>query len=78
MVNQDKWPPMKGTYTPQKPEDKPLMCRHRGRPSESWGKPGEYGIVHRVTPGHRQIPAQALIEWDGYTTWERLADLLPA
>lgn len=50
--------------------------KHRTKPSEPWGQPGAIGKVTRVTPAYRSIPAMAHVEWDGYSTWERLADLV--
>lgn len=56
--------------------------KHTGRPAEPWGRPGQRGVVLRVTPGYRTIPAQAFVQWDdgddGFTTWEKQADLVAA
>lgn len=49
--------------------------RHRGKPAEPFAVVGSYGLVLRVTPAAKGIPAQALVDWDGFCTWERLSDL---
>jgi hypothetical protein len=49
--------------------------KHRGKPAEPWAQEGQFGHVVRVTPGYRGVPAQAFVQWDGFTTWEKLADL---
>lgn len=57
--------------------DKPLRCRHRETPAEPYGRPGQYGVIRRITPAARGIPAQAFVQWDDFTTWERLSVLSP-
>lgn len=52
-----------------------ISCRHKGKPAEPFAKEREFGHILRVTPGSGINPAQAFVEWDGYTTWERLHDL---
>ena len=63
-----------GTY--DDPE-KPLRCRHKGKPAEPFARPGAYGIIRRITPAARGIPAQAFVVWEDHSTWERLTDLTP-
>lgn len=52
-----------------------MRVRHLARPAEPYGAIGAYGKVIRVTPSGGYIPAQAFVQWDGFTTWERLTDL---
>ncbi len=52
-----------------------IKCRHKSKPAEPFAKEREFGFIQRITPASRGIPAQAFVEWDGYTTWERLTDL---
>lgn len=58
-----------GTY----PEG--IKCRHKSKPAEPFAKDREYGYIFRITPRQGGIPAQAFVEWDGYSTWEKLEDL---
>lgn len=71
-MKEDNWPPPKGTYHGE------VKCRHRSKPAEPFGKEGQYGFIHRITPAGRHIPAQAFVEWEDFHTWEKLSDLLPA
>ena len=58
-----------GTY----PEG--IKCRHKSKPAEPFAKEREFGYILRITPSSRGNPAQGFVDWDGYTTWERLEDL---
>ena len=53
----------------------PVRCRHRSVPGEPFARPGLFGLIMRVAPAGRGIPALAFVEWDGFSTWERLSDL---
>lgn len=58
--------------------EKPLRCRHKGTPAEPYGRSGQYGVIRRITPAARGLPAQAFVDWGGeYTTWEKLSALSP-
>lgn len=79
-MNKRNWPPATGSYyfNPETDEyDRRPRCRHRSSPAEPFGRDGQHGLVLRVTPAGPSIPAQAFVEWDGFSTWERLSDLLP-
>jgi hypothetical protein len=52
-----------------------IRCRHKATPSEPFAKEREFGYIIRITPASRGIPAQAFVQWDEYTTWEKLQDL---
>lgn len=52
--------------------------RHKGTPAEPFATPHSYGVVTRMTPSKKGIPAMAHVAWgdeDVYYTWERLSDL---
>jgi hypothetical protein len=63
--------------------------KHRTKPSEPFGQPGQHGVINRtktdgplrIAPAGPGIPAQAHVTWgegaDAFTTWERLTDLVP-
>lgn len=58
--------------------EKSLRCRHKGTPAEPYGRPGQYGVIRRITPAARGIPATAFVIWENFSTWEKLGNLLPA
>ena len=39
---------------------------------------GQHGVVYRVTPAEKDIPAMAYIKWDEFSSWEKLSDLAPS
>lgn len=53
-----------------------IKCQHKHRPAEPFANRGEHGYIMRITPSVGHIPAQAFVDWDGYTTWEKLDDLI--
>jgi hypothetical protein len=57
--------------------ENPTRVQHRNKPAEPWAHKGQFGNVLRVTPAYRCLPAQAFVAWDDFTTWEKLADLIP-
>lgn len=54
--------------------------KHVTKPGEPFARPDQRGLVDRLTPAYRQIPAMAYVVWDdgdkGFQTWERLTDLV--
>lgn len=55
--------------------------RHRGKPGEPFAQFGQHGVVSRVTPASKNIPAMAYVLWADekhgeYATWERQSDLI--
>lgn len=65
----------------------PIKIQHRSKPSEPFGREGQHGLVLRITPAYRTIPAQAYCKWEMvvgkdfplprvYYTWEKLTDLI--
>ena len=52
-----------------------IRCRHKSKPAEPFAKEREHGSIWRVTPSSGINPAQAFVQWDGYTTWEKLDNL---
>ena len=54
-------------------------CRHKGTPAEPFAAQGMYGVVNRIAPAGKGIPAMAHCTWgedaDAFSTWEALADI---
>lgn len=53
-----------------------LKCKHRGKPAEPYAREGQHGHIIRITPAARGIPAQAFVQWEDFTTWEKLSELM--
>jgi hypothetical protein len=56
--------------------ENPIKVQHRSKPSEPFGREGQFGLAFRITPAYRSIPAQAYVQWDDFYTWEKLTDLV--
>lgn len=52
-----------------------IKCKHKTKPSEPFAEEKQHGVIHRITPAARGIPAQAFVLWKDFSTWERLTDL---
>jgi hypothetical protein len=68
-LNQNQWK----AGTPKNP----IRVQHRTQPSEPFAREGQFGLALRITPAYRTIPAQAFCQWEDFTTWEKLTDLVP-
>lgn len=55
--------------------EKNATVRHRTRPGEPFAVENMQGIVLRVTPSARSIPAQAHVRWGDFETWEKQSDI---
>ena len=54
--------------------------KHLAKPGEPYASAGSHGVVVRVTPTGKGIPAMAYVAWSDekhgeYWTWERQSDL---
>ena len=55
--------------------------KHKVRPGEPYSSPNQIGVVARVTPSSKNIPAMAYVSWSDdkhgdFQTWERQSDLI--